>query len=117
MLLLFLLVTRALVYMFICCERLRVYFLCLCIGHGNSGMSHGGRNKSMDSPMDTMTNFPNVGEKRLEVMCPGMVTEDQLHRLFDVVPGLEYCNMDKSGGEREADLSRYVTKHCVSSTL
>ena len=70
---------------------------------GSAGSQRGGRN--LESPMDTVANFPNVGERCLEVLCPAMVTEEQMHRLFDIVPGLDYCNLDKNAGKAEIQIS------------
>lgn len=31
----------------------------------------------------------------LEVHCSSTLTQDQLWRLFDVIPGLDYCKIDQ----------------------
>ena len=38
------------------------------------------------------------GETRLEIMTPSMLSQEQLHRLLDLVPGLEYCTLDRRSG-------------------
>lgn len=48
----------------------------------------------LGGPPDIMSTYPHDGETRLEVIAPSMVTQEQLFRLFDIIPGLEFCDLD-----------------------
>lgn len=46
-------------------------------------------------------NIPNhEGFTKLHVTCPPMLNQDQLWKLFDIVPGLDYCNLRVEGRAR-----------------
>ena len=49
-------------------------------------------------PMDMMTDMAHNGETRLEAMASTAASQEQVYRLFDLVPGLEYCDFDRHSG-------------------
>ena len=49
--------------------------------------------------MDLLRSYPSIGENRLEALVGGVVSDDMVYRLFDIVPGLDYCNFDRPMGE------------------
>ncbi len=52
----------------------------------------------MNGPLDVIRNHTHENEKRLECVAATAVTQDQLYRLFDIVPGLEFCELDTNTG-------------------
>ena len=43
--------------------------------------------------VDYHSNFPDSGCRALQVIGPAMLSQDQLWRLFDLIPGLDYCTV------------------------
>jgi RNA recognition motif-containing protein len=68
-------------------------------GYNGPGSTASGSSMSaydMLSMMDTSTSNPDSC-CRLSVSASGMVNQDQLWKLFDLVPGLDYCDQSSSG--------------------
>jgi RNA recognition motif-containing protein len=71
-------------------------------GHNGPGSTASGSTSAsmsaydMLSMMDTSTSNPDSC-CRLSVSASGMVNQDQLWKLFDLVPGLDYCDQSSSG--------------------
>ncbi len=51
-------------------------------------------------PMDLVTETPHSdgGETRLEAMVSTAASPEQVYRLFDIAPGLDYCDFDRRSG-------------------
>ena len=65
----------------------------MCVCRSSRRRLVGGAN-----PMDLMR-ADAQGQCRLEVAASNTLTPDQLRRLFDIVPGLEFCDRDPYSGE------------------
>merc|ERR1719350_1027098 len=52
--------------------------------------------------MDTSHSNPE-GNCRLSVVASSMINQDQLWRLFDLVPGLDYCELKRSDNRHNRD--------------
>ena len=53
------------------------------------------------SPMDVMRNYTSLGPEDtcyLEIAASTTSNPEQLHRIFDLIPGLDYCNFDRYTG-------------------
>ena len=79
-------------------------------GNGPGSTASGSTSASMSaydmlSLMDTTTTNPE-GCCRLSVSASGMVNQDQLWKLFDLVPGLDYCE-PTSNRNRQATMKAY----------
>ncbi len=48
--------------------------------------------------MDMVAETPHKGESRLEAMVSTAASQEQVYRLFDIVPGLDYCDFDRRSG-------------------
>jgi hypothetical protein len=50
--------------------------------------------------LDLLRSYSTHGQTQtvLEASVPSFVGTEQVNRLFDLVPGLEYCNCDPSSG-------------------
>lgn len=51
-----------------------------------------------NGPPDIIKSYQHNGERRLECVAATTVTQEQLFRLFDIVPGLEFCEVDTRTG-------------------
>ncbi|XP_034103575.1 RNA-binding protein 45 [Drosophila albomicans] len=78
-------------------------------GGGNGGGSGGGGsynndwNASVNSDMSAFLRMQNVPVPQptcLEVTVSNCVNQDQLWRLFDIIPGLDYCQIMREHGPR-----------------
>ncbi len=49
--------------------------------------------------MSMVDEYPHQGEIRLEAMASTAASQEQVYRLFDIVPGLEYCDFDRHSGK------------------
>lgn len=65
---------------------------------GGRGSSNRGNYEVRNSAMDVIHNYRNDGVQELEVLASGELNQEQLYRLFDLVPGLEFCNFDRATG-------------------
>ena len=45
-----------------------------------------------------LSGYPQDGETVLEVKVPTMLSQEQLFRLFDLIPGLDFCDLDTKTG-------------------
>ncbi|XP_023291622.2 RNA-binding protein 45 [Lucilia cuprina] len=84
------------------------------IGMGGAGMNSGGfnngggfnndwGNNSFNNDMSQFLRMQNVQVPQptcLEVIVSTCVNQDQLWRLFDIIPGLDYCQITKEYGPR-----------------
>ena len=61
------------------------------VGYGG-GMGGGA------GPMDMISDMPHNGETRLEAMASTAASQEQVFRLFDLIPGLDYCDFDRHSG-------------------
>lgn len=66
-------------------------------GNGNGNM--GNSNNEMSS-FFKMQNPTNQRTTTLDVICSNNINQDQLWRLFDIVPGLDYCRIIREDGPR-----------------
>ena len=48
---------------------------------------------------------PNGNETMLTVLCSPVLNQDQLWRLFDIIPGLDYCQINN-------DFSKCCVRRC-----
>lgn len=62
-------------------------------------------------PLDIIDKYPNTGSTRLHINAPIGLTQGYLLRLFSVIPGLEYCDLNESTGQAYA---RYTSPQCAS---
>ena len=49
--------------------------------------------------MDMIGQYRSVGpsgDNRLEATVAGNVTNEQVYKLFDLIPGMEYCDYDRN---------------------
>lgn len=66
---------------------------------GNQSNNNFGSNPAAQSPgnskftVHTITNNGNNTEVQLNIIVSSTVNQDQLWRLFDIVPGLDYCHI------------------------
>ena len=49
-------------------------------------------------PMDMISDMPHNSETRLEAMASTAASQEQVFRLFDLIPGLDYCDFDRHSG-------------------
>ena len=52
-------------------------------------------------PMDLISDMPHNGETRLEAMASTAASQEQVFRLFDLIPGLDYCDFDRHSGKEQ----------------
>lgn len=71
-------------------------------GSTSASMSAG---YEMLSYMDTSHSNPE-GNCRLQAVCSPNINQDQLWRLFDLVPGLDYCELKDSRSRQSRDRSK-----------
>jgi len=48
--------------------------------------------------MSMLDNYPSSGDSRLEIMTSTNLSQERLHALLDIVPGLDYCDLDPISG-------------------
>lgn len=53
-----------------------------------------------------------TGCRGLQVIAPAVLTQDQLWRLFDLVPGLDYCHLKSDPRSRMASII-FCHVHCL----
>ncbi|XP_044728103.1 RNA-binding protein 45 [Chrysoperla carnea] len=66
------------------------------MGGGGRGMGGGSFNKSPINALYSLDMIPSTGldgYTRLMVLTSPQLTQDQLWKLFDIIPGLEYCEL------------------------
>ncbi len=49
--------------------------------------------------MSLISDYPSTGDVRLEAMVSTAASQEQVYRLFDLIPGLDYCDFDRHSGE------------------
>ena len=54
--------------------------------------------------VDVGPGYPDAGCRGLQVIAPAVLTQDQLWRLFDLVPGLDYCHLKSDPRSRMVGL-------------
>ena len=62
----------------------------------NLGYGMGARGGA--GPMDMISDMPHNSETRLEAMASTAASQEQVFRLFDLIPGLDYCDFDRHSG-------------------
>ncbi|VDI41526.1 Hypothetical predicted protein [Mytilus galloprovincialis] len=76
---------------------------------GNMG---GGGGFSVSSgPLDILERYPSTGSTRLHITAPIGLSQGYLTRLFSIIPGLEYCDLNEATGQAFA---RYTSPQCAS---
>jgi len=50
-------------------------------------------------PLDLLQDYAHTNCQRLQVTAPLGLTQSYLHRLFNIVPGLEYCDLNETTGK------------------
>lgn len=67
----------------------------LSTSYDNSSSSYGTSNFGKSSiSLEIATNYPNSeGYNRLQVIAHPALNQDQLWKLFDIVPGMDYCHL------------------------
>ena len=71
------------------------------IGNLGYGMGAGGG----AGPMDMISDMPHNSETRLEAMASTAASQEQVFRLFDLIPGLDYCDFDRHSGMEQKVIS------------
>ncbi|KAK3587925.1 hypothetical protein CHS0354_014444 [Potamilus streckersoni] len=64
-----------------------------------------------EGPMEMIQNYVNNGCQRLHVTAPLGLTQQYLTRLFNLIPGLEYCDLNEATGIAYV---RYATPQCAA---
>ncbi|XP_064614457.1 RNA-binding protein 45-like [Liolophura sinensis] len=62
-------------------------------------------------PAEMLQQYPNSGCQRLHITAPLGMTQSYLSRLFNLIPGLEYCDLNEQTGVAYA---RYQTSQCAA---
>lgn len=75
--------------------------LCCCCCCCSGGMG----------PAEMLQQYPNSGCQRLHITAPLGMTQSYLSRLFNLIPGLEYCDLNEQTGVAYA---RYQTSQCAA---
>ncbi|XP_033763032.1 RNA-binding protein 45-like isoform X2 [Pecten maximus] len=70
-----------------------------------------GSNTSQPGPMEMLQSYQSHGSTRLHITAPIGLTQGYLTRLFSLIPGLEYCDLNETTGVAYA---RYTTGQCAS---
>ncbi|XP_031785024.1 RNA-binding protein 45 [Nasonia vitripennis] len=67
----------------------------MSMGYDNSNNSNYGNNYGKSSiGLEIATNYPNPeGYTKLQVIAHPALNQDQLWKLFDIVPGMDYCHL------------------------
>ncbi|XP_034255901.1 RNA-binding protein 45 isoform X3 [Thrips palmi] len=66
------------------------------------------------APVDVGQGYPETGCRGLQVIAPAVLTQDQLWRLFDLVPGLDYCHLKSDPRSRMSRGTATVVYHKAS---
>ncbi|XP_055911311.1 RNA-binding protein 45 [Eupeodes corollae] len=69
-------------------------------GNGSSSNSQINNSSSEMATFLKMQNSVDQMTTTLDVICSSSVNQDQLWRLFDIVPGLDYCQITREDGPR-----------------
>ena len=48
--------------------------------------------------MDMLQNYSNTGCQRLHITAPLGLTQSYITKLFNLIPGLEYCDLNEQTG-------------------
>ncbi|CAC5406793.1 unnamed protein product [Mytilus coruscus] len=64
-----------------------------------------------NSPLDILERYPSTGSTRLHITAPIGLSQGYLTRLFSIIPGLEYCDLNEATGQAFA---RYTSPQCAS---
>lgn len=51
------------------------------------------------SPLDLLQDHPHNNCQRLHVTAPLGLSQNYLHKLFNLIPGLEYCDLNEQTGK------------------
>lgn len=68
------------------------------MGFGGNDIGFGGRNNNFNSEISQFLSLQNVNKPQptcLEVRVSTCINQDQLWRLFDIIPGLDYCQITR----------------------
>ncbi|CAG2227394.1 unnamed protein product [Mytilus edulis] len=78
---------------------------------GNMGGGGGGGFSVSSGPLDILERYPSTGSTRLHITAPIGLSQGYLTRLFSIIPGLEYCDLNEATGQAFA---RYTSPQCAS---
>lgn len=91
------------------------YFLCFCLVSPAVPVNRGGQ-----TPMDILQSYnTSTMSTRLQITAPIGLTQGYLTRLFSLIPGLEYCDLNETTGWLLYDLYPWIfilnERHSVES--
>lgn len=80
------------------------YFLCFCVVSPAVPVNRGGQ-----TPMDILQSYnTSTMSTRLQITAPIGLTQGYLTRLFSLIPGLEYCDLNETTGKLLYDLYPWI---------
>lgn len=85
-------------------------------GAGNSNHRGGasGAGTAENNFNFTSNSNANAGETQLSVICSSLCNQDQLWRLFDIIPGLDYCQI--TGESRNSNYATVVYNNASATS-